>query len=53
LMVEASEAGAIVMPPMPAFYTRPQSIAELVDDTVARVLDFWDLDLGLGRRWGI
>ena len=51
LMVDASQAGAIVMPPVPAFYTRPQSINELVDHTVARVLDLWSLDLDLTRRW--
>ena len=52
LMLEATEAGAIIMPPLPAFYTRPQSINDIVDHTVARVLDFWNLDFGLTRRWG-
>jgi 4-hydroxy-3-polyprenylbenzoate decarboxylase len=51
LMLEATQAGAIVMPPVPAFYTRPKSIDELVDQTVARVLDFWGLDVGLIKRW--
>ena len=51
LMLEATEAGAIVMPPLPAFYTRPQTIGEMVDQTVARVLDFWGLDFGLIKRW--
>lgn len=51
LMLEATQNGAIVMPPMPAFYTRPQSINEIVDHTVGRVLDFWNLDLGGMKRW--
>ncbi len=50
LLLEASQAGAIVMPPVPAFYTRPQSLAEIVDHTVARVLDLWDLDVPM-KRW--
>jgi flavin prenyltransferase len=51
LMLEASQAGAIVMPPIPAFYTRPQSISEMVDHTVGRVLDFWDIELNTMKRW--
>jgi flavin prenyltransferase len=51
LMLDASRNGAIVMPPVPAFYTKPRSIADLVDDTVARVLDFWNIDLAPDRRW--
>lgn len=51
LMLDAAQIGAILMPPVPAFYTRPQSINELVDHTVARALDFWDLDFGLAARW--
>jgi flavin prenyltransferase len=51
LMLDASRNGAIVMPPVPAFYTKPQSIAELVDDTIARVLDFWEFDILPARRW--
>jgi 4-hydroxy-3-polyprenylbenzoate decarboxylase len=51
LMLQATHAGAIVMPPVPAFYTRPKSLSDVVDQTVARVLDFWDLELGLAKRW--
>jgi 4-hydroxy-3-polyprenylbenzoate decarboxylase len=51
LMLDATRNGAIVMPPVPAFYTKPHTIGDLVDDTVARVLDFWDLDVLPGRRW--
>ena len=51
-MVAVTEMGAIVCPPMPAFYTRPTTIAELVDHTVARVLDLVGLDQVLpSARW--
>ena len=51
LMADASRMGAVLMPPLPAFYTRPRSIEEIVDQTVGRVLDFWGIDLGM-PRWG-
>ncbi|MDI1273189.1 UbiX family flavin prenyltransferase [Polaromonas sp.] len=50
-MVSATEMGAIICPPMPAFYQRPQSVAELVDGSVARVLDLLDLPHDLAPRW--
>jgi 4-hydroxy-3-polyprenylbenzoate decarboxylase len=43
--------GAIVAPPVPAFYNKPSSIDELVDHSVGRVLDLFDFDLGIVRRW--
>ncbi|MCS5641248.1 MAG: UbiX family flavin prenyltransferase [Candidatus Marinimicrobia bacterium] len=53
MMVQATEMGAIILPPMPAFYHRPQSINELVDQTVNRVLDVLDIELKeeLFERW--
>lgn len=51
-MLAVTEAGAIVMPPVPAFYGRPRSIDDLVTATVARALDLFDLDIGALRRWG-
>jgi flavin prenyltransferase len=51
-MVAATENGAIIAPPVPAFYTRPAGIAELVDQTVGRVLDLFDIDTGAFPRWG-
>ena len=51
LMSQATEAGAIIMPPVPAFYARPSSLAEMVDHTVGRVLDLFDIDTGLAHRW--
>lgn len=53
LMLDASRIGAILMPPVPVFYTRPQTIAELVDQTVGRVLDLWGLEVPGLKRWGM
>jgi 4-hydroxy-3-polyprenylbenzoate decarboxylase len=50
LMLDASRLGAILMPPLPAFYTRPRTIEEMVDQTIGRVLDFWRIDVG-APRW--
>jgi 4-hydroxy-3-polyprenylbenzoate decarboxylase len=50
-MAAVTEMGAIVMPPVPAFYARPESIAEMIDHTVARALDLFDIDAGLASRW--
>jgi len=43
--------GAIAMPPVPAFYQRPRTIEELVDGTLARVLDLLGIDIDIARRW--
>lgn len=51
-MAEVTEMGAVVMPPVPAFYMRPKTIDDLIDHTVARALDLFDIDLGLAPRWG-
>ena len=53
LMEQVTEMGAIVMPPVPAFYHRPRTIEEIVDQTINRVLDALDIDLGsdLFARW--
>jgi 4-hydroxy-3-polyprenylbenzoate decarboxylase len=50
-MLAATEAGAVVMPPVPAFYTRPRTIQDVVDHTAARVLDLFDLDAPGSSRW--
>ncbi|MBO6783797.1 MAG: UbiX family flavin prenyltransferase [Alphaproteobacteria bacterium] len=50
-LTEASEIGAIVMPPMPAFYPRPDTIADMIDHTVGRVLDLFAIDHDLSPRW--
>jgi flavin prenyltransferase len=51
-MAAVTRAGAIVLPAAPGFYHQPQSIAELVDFIVARILDQFDIDHTIGRRWG-
>ena len=51
-MLQASENGAVIMPPVPAFYARPQSLDEMVNHTVGRCLDLFDIDTQLVRRWG-
>lgn len=50
-MVALTEMGAIIAPPIPAFYHRPQSVLELVDYSVERVLDLLGLPAGQARRW--
>ncbi len=51
-MVAGTEVGAIVYPPVPAFYARPESLEQMVDHTLGRVLDLFGLDLGIAARWG-
>ncbi|CCW29609.1 UbiX family flavin prenyltransferase [Xenorhabdus nematophila] len=53
LMTQAAEIGAVIMPPVPAFYHRPDSIQDIIDQTVNRVLDQFDIDLpeDLFKRW--
>ena len=50
-MLRLSHMGAIVNPPVPAFYTRPQSVDDIVQQTVGRTLDLFDLDTGNVKRW--
>lgn len=50
-MVSVSEMGAIVCPPMPGFYLRPQTVADVVDFSVARALDLLDVPHTLAARW--
>jgi len=51
LMAQATEAGAVIIPPVPASYTRPTSVQEIVDDTVHRALDLFGLAQEDERRW--
>ncbi|APZ07374.1 MULTISPECIES: UbiX family flavin prenyltransferase [Kosakonia] len=53
LMTQAAELGAVIMPPVPAFYHRPQSVMDIVDQTVNRVVDQFDIELpeDLFARW--
>ncbi len=47
-----SEMGAIIAPALPAFYTKPQTVADIVDHSVGRVLDLMGIDSALVKRWG-
>jgi flavin prenyltransferase len=47
-----SEMGAVIAPPVPAFYAKPQTIAEMIDQTLGRVLDLFGLETGMVKRWG-
>ncbi len=53
LLVRVAEMGAVVMPPVPAFYHRPETVGEIVDQTVNRILDLLDIELedDLFQRW--
>lgn len=51
LMEQATRNGAIVMPPVPAFYHRPRSLDDVVNQTVGRALDLFGIDPGIVKRW--
>jgi 4-hydroxy-3-polyprenylbenzoate decarboxylase len=48
----ATEMGAIILPPVPAFYNGPKTIADIVDQTIGKVLDLFNIDHNLFHRWG-
>ncbi|MDZ5699531.1 UbiX family flavin prenyltransferase [Chelativorans sp. M5D2P16] len=50
-LTQLAEIGAIIAPPVPAFYARPASLEEMVDHTLGRVLDQFGIDSGTVRRW--
>ena len=51
LLYEAAQLGAIISPPMPAFYNAPKTIDDIINHNVGRVLDLFGLDSGLVKRW--
>jgi 4-hydroxy-3-polyprenylbenzoate decarboxylase len=51
LMLTAAEMGAVIYPPMPAFYTNPQTIDDLVNHTVGKILDLFSVEHDLLQRW--
>ncbi len=51
LMLRATEAGAVILPPMPAFYHLPKTIEEIVDHTIVKILDQFGIHLDLIQRW--
>jgi 4-hydroxy-3-polyprenylbenzoate decarboxylase len=51
-MASLTEMGAVIMPPVPALYARPNSIEDMVTHSIGRALDLFDIDTGLVKRWG-
>ena len=50
-MLNLSEMGAIIAPVVPAFYNRPKTLDDIIDHTVGRILDLFDIDAGIVKRW--
>jgi len=50
-MVRATEMGAVILPPVPAFYHQPKSVDDLIDQTVGKILDQFHIEHALFRRW--
>lgn len=51
LLYEAAQLGAVIAPPMPAFYNKPETVDDIVNHSVGRVLDLFGLDAGILKRW--
>lgn len=51
-LVALAEMGAIILPPVPAYYAAPHTISDIIDQTVGRMLDFMGYDWPVARRWG-
>lgn len=51
LMLKVSQIGAILCPPAPAFYTKPKTVEDIIDHSVARILDLFDLEDADTERW--
>ncbi|PKJ52070.1 UbiX family flavin prenyltransferase [Bacillus sp. SN10] len=51
-MEAVTENGGIIFPPVPAFYANPQTLDDIINQTVGRVLDLFDIDTGKFKRWG-
>jgi 4-hydroxy-3-polyprenylbenzoate decarboxylase len=52
LMSQAADMGAHILPPIPAFYHRPATIDDIIDQTVGKILDFFGIEHDLFKRWG-
>ena len=50
-MVQVTEMGAIIAPPLPAFYAKPESLDDMINHTLGRAMDLFDIDLGTAYRW--
>jgi len=51
LMLQAAEMGAVIAPAIPSFYKKPKTIDDIVNQSVGRILDFFDIKVGLFDRW--
>lgn len=51
-MLKLARLGAVILPPVTEFYTKPQTVGDIIDHGVGKCLDQFDLDHGLYRRWG-
>lgn len=51
-MTQASEIGAVILPPVPAFYALPKSVDDVINHTIGRALDLFGIETGLVKRWG-
>ena len=51
LLLQAAEMGAVIVPPMPAFYNDPQTLDDIINHSVGRVLDLFGIESGLVKRW--
>jgi 4-hydroxy-3-polyprenylbenzoate decarboxylase len=51
-MLNVSDMGAVIAPPVPAFYAKPESLNQMVDHTLGRILDLFGLESGTAQRWG-
>lgn len=51
LMTQVTETGAVLVPPLPAFYHRPKTLEDIIDQSVNKALDQFDLDVNLFKRW--
>lgn len=51
-LTQAAEIGAVIVPPVPAFYSRPKTIDDIVNHTVGRALDLFGIETNLVKRWG-
>ena len=52
LLTAAAESGAVILPPVPAFYSRPVTLDEVINHTVGRVLDHFGIEHAMVKRWG-
>jgi 4-hydroxy-3-polyprenylbenzoate decarboxylase len=52
MLAKAADLGAMILPPMPAFYHQPETIEDIIDQTIGKAFDYFELEHNLFRRWG-